>query len=70
MSSATIDKQERRWLRVSEAAQQLDVHQGTLYRWVREGRVPSIRLGGPGAPVRISEAALEEWLDEHGSPGA
>jgi excisionase family DNA binding protein len=67
MDSAMMDKQEGRWLRVHEAAQRLDVHDQTLYKWIREGRLPSVQLGGSGAPLRIPERALEQWIDEHES---
>jgi excisionase family DNA binding protein len=70
MNSTTVDKQERRWLRVPEAARRLDVHEQTLYRWCREGRVPTVQLGGPGAPLRIPERALERWIIEHEGPAA
>lgn len=43
------------------AAELLGVNVFTLYRWVREGRVPAIRLG---RSVRFRVAALEAWLLE------
>lgn len=42
-----------------EAARLLGCNQWTLYRWVREGKVPAIRLG---RSVRFRVAALEEWM--------
>ncbi|HOV76768.1 MAG TPA: helix-turn-helix domain-containing protein, partial [Sedimentisphaerales bacterium] len=33
-------------LSVREAAEVLGVSQKTVYRWIKEGRVPSHRLGG------------------------
>lgn len=44
-----------------EAAELLAVHPDRLYRLVREGVVPHIRLG---RSVRYRVAALAEWMDE------
>jgi excisionase family DNA binding protein len=55
-------------LRLSEAAERLNVHRATVYRWITEGRLPAVRLGGPGSPVRVPEDELERWL--HGNPEA
>jgi excisionase family DNA binding protein len=49
-------------LRVPDAAQRLSVSLASLYRWIAEGRVPAVQLGGPGAPLRIPEDELEDWL--------
>lgn len=43
------------------AAGLLGVNVFTLYRWVREGRVPAIRLG---RSIRFRVAALEAWMSE------
>jgi excisionase family DNA binding protein len=34
------------WLTSSECATQLRISQATLWRWVKEGKVPALRLGG------------------------
>lgn len=44
---------------VHKAAEILDVHPWTLYRWAREGRIPAVKLG---RSVRFRVASLEEWL--------
>lgn len=49
-------------LRVSEAAEQLNVSRASVYRWIAEGRIPAVQLGGRGAPLRVDRHALEEWL--------
>jgi excisionase family DNA binding protein len=49
-------------LRIPDAAQRLNVSRASLYRWIAEGRVPAVQLGGPGAPLRIPEDELEAWL--------
>lgn len=44
-----------------KAAELLGVNIFTLYRWVREGRVPAVRLG---RSVRFRVAALREWMEQ------
>jgi excisionase family DNA binding protein len=51
-------------LRISEAAEKLNVSRASVYRWIEEGRLPAIQLGGRGAPLRIPGDELNEWLDE------
>jgi excisionase family DNA binding protein len=51
-------------LRIPEAAERLNVSRASVYRWIEEGRLPAVRLGGRGAPLRIPEAELGEWLEE------
>jgi len=51
-------------LRISEAAERLNVSRASLYRWVMEGRIPAVRLGGPGSPLRIPADELGSWLRE------
>lgn len=49
-------------LRVSEVAVRLSCEPETVRRWIREGKIPAYRLGRPGAPLRISEEAVREFL--------
>jgi excisionase family DNA binding protein len=49
-------------LRIPEAAERLNVSRASVYRWVVEGRLPAVQLGGRGAPLRIPSAELERWL--------
>ena len=49
-------------LRIPEAAERLNVSRASVYRWITEGRLPAVRLGGRGAPLRIAEDELERWL--------
>jgi excisionase family DNA binding protein len=51
-------------LRIPEAAERLNVSRASVYRWIEEGRLPAVQLGGRGAPLRIPEAELGEWLNE------
>ena len=56
-------------LRIPEAAERLNVHRASVYRWVVEGRLPAVQLGGRGAPLRISSVELEFWLDQMSTVG-
>jgi excisionase family DNA binding protein len=44
----------------------LDVCTETVLRWIRNGKLPAIRL--PGGAVRIAEAELNEWLALRATP--
>jgi excisionase family DNA binding protein len=46
-----------------EVACMLGVSRSWLYDAAKDGRVPSIRLGGPDGPVRFVERDLVEWLE-------
>jgi excisionase family DNA binding protein len=50
-------------LRIPEAAERLKVSRASIYRWIDEGRLPAIQLGGRGAPIRVPAAELDEWID-------
>ncbi|EGD51739.1 DNA binding domain protein, excisionase family [Thermoanaerobacter ethanolicus JW 200] len=47
---------------VKEVAELLKVNIHTVYRWVREGRLPAIKIGDL---VRIPESELNKFLEEH-----
>jgi excisionase family DNA binding protein len=51
-----------RLLRISEAAERLNVSRASVYRWIDEGRLPAVQLGGRGSPLRIPAGELQEWL--------
>ena len=53
---------QRPYLRISEVALELGVSAETIRRMVKRGELPVTQFGGPGSTVRISRAALEEWL--------
>jgi excisionase family DNA binding protein len=53
---------ENRYLSVRELADRLRVAPGTVYRLVRNGQLPFVRLGGPGSSLRFSARELERWL--------
>ncbi len=52
-------------LSVEEAAQQLGVSPGTMYRWIREGLVPAERVTA-GAPyrIRLTDELRQRFCDE------
>jgi excisionase family DNA binding protein len=58
------------FLRISEAAERLNVSRASVYRWIGQGRLPAVQLGGRGAPLRVPTCQLKEWLNaSHVSPG-
>ena len=46
-------------LRIDAAADRLAVSRATLYRMVRRGEIPTVRIG---TAVRVPVSALERWL--------
>lgn len=50
-------------LRTGQALKQLGIHRVTLYRWIRAGRIPAVRL--PSGEFRINQADIDLLL-EHG----
>ena len=56
-------------LTVDEVAARLRVSKWSVYRLVRRGELPCLSLGAsPRAPLRISEAELEDWLYRPAEP--
>jgi len=50
-------------LKPPDVARRLGVSRSWLYQAAKEGRIPSLRLGGEEGPLRFVEADLREWLD-------
>jgi excisionase family DNA binding protein len=50
-------------LKPSQVARLLGVSRSWLYQAAKDGRVPSLRLGGSDGPLRFVEADLREWLE-------
>jgi excisionase family DNA binding protein len=50
-------------LKPTEVARMLGVSRTWLYDAAKDGRIPSVRLGGPDGPVRFVEEDIEQWLD-------
>lgn len=51
-------------LKPAEVARRLGVSRSWLYGAAKDGRIPSVRLGGPDGPVRFVADDLERWLEE------
>ena len=52
-------------LTAAETAQLLRIHLVTLYSWVREGRIPSIKLGRKRL---FSRREIQAWLEKRVEP--
>jgi excisionase family DNA binding protein len=50
-------------LKPTEVARMLGVSRTWLYDAAKDGRIPSVRLGGPDGPVRFVEEDIEQWLE-------
>lgn len=50
-------------LSIPEAAERLNVSRASVYRWIEEGRLPAVQLGGRGAPIRVLADELDQWLE-------
>ena len=48
-------------LTIRDVAALCRVTPGTVWKWVREGRLPAVRMGGQG-PYRIHRDALSAFL--------
>jgi len=50
-------------LRPSDVAHRLCVSRTWLYDAARDGRIPPVRIGGPGGPLRFVPQDIDEWID-------
>jgi excisionase family DNA binding protein len=41
----------------------LGVSRSWLYQAAKDGRIPSVRLGGPDGPLRFHAHDVEQWLN-------
>lgn len=55
---------ERRWLKISEAAEYLGLHSKSVYRACRQRKIPCSKL--PGIGMRIDKQKLDRLLEEQG----
>lgn len=51
-------------LKVSQVAEQLQVHPDTIKRWLRDGRLKGFRPGGNRAGWRVRESELARFVQE------
>ena len=56
-----------RWLTVAEIVAQLQVHEQTVRRWLREGKLPGRNFGGR-IGYRVRERDLEAFLSMDSPP--
>ena len=49
-------------LTVPETAALLRQHRTTVYRKIRSGEIPSVRLGEGASALRVPEGELRKWL--------
>lgn len=56
------------WLTVSEIVETLKVHEQTVRRWIREGELPALELGGKSG-YRVRRDEFEAFLKERTTTG-
>jgi excisionase family DNA binding protein len=54
-----MSKDKARILTVSELSEYLHIHRTTVYRMLKEGKLPGFRIG---SDWRFSVEAIEQWL--------
>jgi excisionase family DNA binding protein len=50
------------WLTVREVADYLKVHEETVRRWIRDGELPVLDLGGQKTGYRIRRGELDTFI--------
>ena len=50
-------------LKPADVCAQLKVSRAWLYRAAADGRIPSLRLGGPDGPVRFEPQEIAAWIE-------
>jgi excisionase family DNA binding protein len=59
----TDTQEHKRLMRVREVAAELDQSVSAVYRKVKNGEIPAVRLGSsPRSPLRIERDELDLWL--------
>ena len=58
---------DEKWLTVNQIAERLQVHQETVRRWLREGRLAGRNFGGKSG-YRVRERDFEAFLAEDPAP--
>jgi excisionase family DNA binding protein len=53
---------EKPWYTVTEVADMLQVYEGTVRRWIREGELPALRLG-ERTGYRIATEDVDAFID-------
>lgn len=61
-------KPAERWITVADIVERLKVHEQTVRRWIRDGDLQAIELGGKSG-YRVNEAEFEAFLAERTTMG-
>jgi len=61
---------ERRLLTLAEAAEEVRYSPRTVRRWIDDGRLRAIQVGGRGASIRVDSRDLERLLQPTEEPAA
>ena len=51
-------------LKPTDVARQLNVSRAWVYEAAKDGRIPSVRIGGSDGPLRFVPEDLEHWIQE------
>jgi excisionase family DNA binding protein len=51
-------------LRPTDVARQLNVSRAWVYEAAKDGRIPSVRIGGRDGPLRFVPDDIDRWLQE------
>jgi excisionase family DNA binding protein len=63
LSKMATDARIRVLLTPREVAAQLRLSEPSVYRLIRDGRLPAVRLGGPGASLRVRPIDLDAFTE-------
>ena len=56
--------QEAVWLTVKDITDELRVHEETVRRWIREGKLPAIQIGSRRGGYRVKREDLDSFVQE------
>ena len=62
------EQQPREWLTVQQVAEEFQVIEETVRRWIRAGDLPVLDLGGPRAGYRIRRSDLDAFIQQRYGP--
>ncbi len=68
MEVTMCDERQDVWLTVQEVAAHLKVHEESVRRWIRTGRLAVLDLGSPKAGYRIRRSDLDQFTRERYRP--
>ncbi len=59
------DNNTQKLLRPKEAATLIGLTTNTIRAYVRQGKIPCVRLGGPNGPIRFDLRELHAWINQN-----